>query len=752
MLFRVASAAQRNEIAATAGRAVGMLERLASELEAEWKRIASLPPDDYSRLAGTNRLQELEALGASGAYLLAWARLYQAMAMPASDGRRTELLTKIVDDVATRYRWTDQPHESSGLQMQALVLTTIGDRLAGRFDAADAAARQAIGVYSRVSAERRRGLDNWALLAVLEQIRILRDRGQTADAAAAVQRAYTWAKKTRPDDTAAIVSLGILERTLAAPKAPAEDPLLAMARATPAARPLIYESVGELAREAGNAASLGDLDRLALVWVLTAEPAHRNEAETIARRLSAKKDDAYIASESLYLLARCQTAAARPTEAAESLMRLAREYPAADRAAEAVHEAVRLAAQGVEMQKHATAASQSQPTTRDVNGEFAGTSYAKAREVFALAVDMLRDRSPQDARLPELSFAAGMALQQLQRWPQAAAQFAEVAASHRLGAEAAVRQARCLAKEFERKPTSESAAEAMRAAAAARKRIEDGADAGPNLCWAAEVALLRAGIQADSAVRQYEDAIATLDDFENRYASCTDLVGSMWRVRLTALESLGRLKEANALVERVAAAEPQRAGAVMSGLLARLRDRIEAARTEGDGDAVRDLSEEAAKLAEQLERWTASRSPRAQVGAAAPSIEAVRLARAMALLDAGRVKAARRIAETQPADATGWQFVRAECMYRERAYREALPIFNQVWRAEEEARPLWWRALLRNLQCHTEVGTDPQEILQSIRQYEHRYRDLGGPALRREFEALKAQNERRQADRQQRPS
>ena len=64
--------------------AVQTWKRVAADIEAEWKRIGSLPPAEYERLAAENRLKALEAVEASGAYLLAWARLYRAMLLPPS--------------------------------------------------------------------------------------------------------------------------------------------------------------------------------------------------------------------------------------------------------------------------------------------------------------------------------------------------------------------------------------------------------------------------------------------------------------------------------------------------------------------------------------------------------------------------------------------------------------------------------------------------------------------------------------------
>jgi len=759
LLFRFASPKQRDEIAATADRAIAVLQRLTDDIAAEWQRLGTLPPEQFEQLSAANRPKELASSEAAGAYLLAWARLYRAMVLPNGDARRAELLSQATDEVATRRRWTIQPHEKTGLQMQSLVLASIAQRLANKLDAADAASQQAIGVYSQTSdPQRRRALDSWALLAVLERIRLLADRGQPAEALAAVGRAYEWARKTRPNDLGAVIALAVLERSIAtASGQPARDePLASLLRTRPDARPLIYESLGRLARTRGDAPPTVP-DKLGLVWVCAEDCANLDAAVNIARSLCDTRDDTFVAAEGLFLLARCEAARSRPTAAAQSLIRLARECPSSDRAATAVDEAVRLAAEGVtatgsvpatQTQKKAEARESAAPTTSRATTQGAGgspnagarpTPFVEARETFVDAMRLLREKSPDNPRLPEATFAMAVALQQIERWNHAANEFAKVPATHELAAEAALRRAQCLVRQFEAGPDERAATDALRAADDARRRLESLPEPKRNPCWTAEAILLRAGIQAHPAVRQPDAALATLDEFETRYSGCREAIGAMWRVRLNAMESLDRLEQANTLVDRVIAAEPDRVGPVMIRLLTRMQEKIERLRDDGDALGVRALAGEAAALADKIERWAAERSPAAASTA--------RLARAMALLDADRPDEARKLAEGQPTKDIDWQFIRAECLYRSNAYRDALPVFNGVWKSAEEGGRLWWRALLRNLQCHTEIGTDPDEILQSIRQYQHHHKDMGGPAMQREFETLRKRNEQRKAAR-----
>ena len=707
VLFRIASPAQREDVAKTSARAIDVFEQLIREIQAEWQRVGSLAPDDFEALSGARLLTELEAIEASAAYLLAWARLYRAMTLPTDDVDRVALLDAVVDEVVTRRRWTTQPHAATGLQVQSLVLAGLTNRLAGKLDEADPLTELAIRVYTRLDDPTlQRTLDRWALLAVLERIRLLRDRSRPTEAFDAVKRAYTWLAKTRPDDAGAVVSLAILERGMQ-PPAPADDPLLSLAKKDAAARPMIYESVGRLVRQQATSDTANALDQLGLAWVLSDEPADADRATELARTVASTADDSFLRAEALYALARCETHRGRATAAADALLELAQNHASSDRAAAALDDAVRLAAEGI---------------TRSTAGKQA------ARDSFIRSVRILRERSPDDPRVPTLTFAAGVALQQLEQWPEAAAEFAQVPASDAQAPEAALRQARCLTRLFERQPNVANADAAIAAAAQAQQRNENAPNATANVCAAAEAALLRAGIQADVQIGRFRDAVETLTDFEKRYAACPEWVGSMWRIRLTAMEALGRLAEANALITHVLEAEPAQAGPVMRGLFARMRERIATLRDEGNVDGVRTLASDAASLAEHLEHWTAQHAPH--------QTAQVRWLRAMVLLDAERADAARQLADKESADEPPWLFVRAECVYRQKAYRDALPLFNRVWHAAEEASDLWWRALLRNLQCHTEIGTDVEQILEAIDQHRHRYPTMGGKAFLREFDAL----------------
>jgi hypothetical protein len=82
-------------------------------------------------------------------------------------------------------------------------------------------------------------------------------------------------------------------------------------------------------------------------------------------------------------------------------------------------------------------------------------------------------------------------------------------------------------------------------------------------------------------------------------------------------------------------------------------------------------------------------------------------------------------------------------MYGSGAFGEALPIFNRFAIGLLPGDPARWRALLRDLQCRTELGHAPKDVLKVIDQQRRLHPDMGGPALAAAFDRLYLENQRR---------
>ena len=85
----------------------------------------------------------------------------------------------------------------------------------------------------------------------------------------------------------------------------------------------------------------------------------------------------------------------------------------------------------------------------------------------------------------------------------------------------------------------------------------------------------------------------------------------------------------------------------------------------------------------------------------------------------------------------------AEALFQLREYAEALPRFNRLVTNLPPRDQARFAALLRDLQCRTQLGHDAAGIIKVIDQQKYLYPDLGGPHLAEQFEILKRNNERR---------
>jgi tetratricopeptide (TPR) repeat protein len=134
--------------------------------------------------------------------------------------------------------------------------------------------------------------------------------------------------------------------------------------------------------------------------------------------------------------------------------------------------------------------------------------------------------------------------------------------------------------------------------------------------------------------------------------------------------------------------------------------------------------------------------------------DALTLQLAEANLRAGRFRRARELfeslAETQEASTAGRTLTdsrvvlgHAEALFQLGAFDAALPQFNRLATGLPPSDPIRWKALLRDLQCRTELKEPAQGIIKVIHQQRHLYPDLGGPELAPVFEKLLWENERR---------
>ncbi|MCA9284117.1 MAG: hypothetical protein KDA22_02795, partial [Phycisphaerales bacterium] len=250
-------------------------------------------------------------------------------------------------------------------------------------------------------------------------------------------------------------------------------------------------------------------------------------------------------------------------------------------------------------------------------------------------------------------------------------------------------------------------AAAVRAVGAARR----GDTADPSMLDRQHELEVRALVfQAEAELRsgRAEDALATLESIADR-ASPPPVVAESLRLRIAALQALGRPEDATAVVAAYAVAAPQRAWAVAAALLRTLavqHHELLAALRDDEADAL--AREQMAPLAAALEGLLAD--PRTRPEDQLLDLQLQRLA-AESRLAAGQPAAALaafdRVLRAQP-DALEALEGRAECLFAlggEECLAEAMALYKRIAAGcTESANEHFWLAELRMLQILDRVG------------------------------------------------
>jgi tetratricopeptide (TPR) repeat protein len=247
----------------------------------------------------------------------------------------------------------------------------------------------------------------------------------------------------------------------------------------------------------------------------------------------------------------------------------------------------------------------------------------------------------------------------------------------------------------------------------------------------------------------HRQALELLEGFEGKYPEASDLIGRVLRARIIAYEGLGWLAQAEQEIPRYVQSDPERAAATLQALFEAKTAEVERLRKLGRRGEAQRKTQSALLLAEQIYAW--ARRPGA--GLADRDRSALALQLAEARLAAGQLQAALDLFKTLSDDpdlaASGAHTARlllglADTLIGLERYADALPHCNRLFRQTDKNTPLWWRALLGDLQCRTELGHDPAAIIRVIEQHRFLYRGrLGGTQVEGRFQALLERNRRR---------
>lgn len=774
---------QRDTVHDLSARAVEVLTRLRADIENVWRSAESIDEASLAVLRDTGSLAAMETLDNQSAMLLTWARFCHALTARPGDEQRRAGFTKVLAELTESGR-LDLPPGREFEQCSALLMAAVAERhlrLLGDESVTsvepDGRARQIIALQNRITDKSlRRRLRQTAAIAVLEQIRALRDARRCDDALQLAAQARDWALKSRPDEPGVFVAVSLLESTAIwrsqfAETSGAVDPsdsvawldcaacleaLQRSSRQSPAHRDALYETLAAAsvpwpAAEVTRPFVL-QLATGSTVAAFRSDPAGSTGVSALQAPLEATiasprvASDAATAGELRFLLGEVLQATGSRLASVQVMTDLAEQLPSHDRADGAIRRAVALA--GAELR----------------TGGASGTPESRA--AFLRAARIFRERSPADPLIPALNHAMAVALENDGRFQEAAVEYAAVPAGDERSRDAATGRLRCWRLVLDRAggPTTrpvgtpdaaliEGARQALQAVRAQFAELSPTAPAtsrpasGPadpsEDCGRARLLLAAVELLNAPVLNGAAEAIALLGDFEERFAMCPGLLGSALRQRILSLRQLKRLTEARSVVDRYLAADPERAGAAMAGLLQSMHEEILSLLEEGDHSGASTVAAEAVEVADSLLNWASQSSRRLE-----PADRLlIRTWRAAALLDANRPDEAiaafealgREARDSLPAASpmlTEINLGGADALLAGGRADEALATYAAVWQRAPEHSAIWWRAFVGSLKSHERLKTEPGYILQSIRQQRVLAPDLGGKRWQRELSNL----------------
>ena len=739
------------------------LTELAELLKKETERLNGLSTRDYDALEQRGHVDRIERMQPQVEYMGWWTTFYRALARPPADPARPSELKGLLAELSRPSGAMDTPHETSHVQAQCQLLAGMASRLLHDDAGAVRSLSSAISTVAGVKDAEERGSLNWvATLAMIERVRALRDDRQFDAAMKSLDELRGHVAATAPGDIRQELLAAMLERTVwqAQAERAADDGQEARRLREQSCRSLAeLADRNETYRDAVYAALLSDIDsgvevaalpsleqRVVLAGLLrqaaATQPADRNallgRAVTAAQRILLAGADLPepARAEILFNLGVAHYQGGQRREAAARFLEVARTYPQFARAEMAARNAVQMASE-----LYADPSLRAQPdiqtlyrdSLRTLTVQYPGTDVARYWQFFHAQM-----------------------LEESGEYVSAAVEYDRVDDSHEHYFAALYAAVRC--RVAAAGAAGADAPGQARAAALAAARLADtvrnrpagsGQDESLNR-RVAQARVLAAEAYLLPGVRQHQAALDLLADFESRFAGQGELIGRALRVRIVALESLGRLDEAKETIPRYVQSDPANAGATLQGLFDAIREEIDRLERAGQSAEAAAKAASAVMLADQIRDWATRREP----PLSPTDLYAVELQLAEAHLRAGEWETALAMfdrcaqtdAQRHPDGAAGDPRVllgQGESLVGLRRFEDALPVFNRIVRGSAQRDTVWWQALLRDLQCRTELRHDPEGVLKVIRQ--HRFLDagMGGEPLRGQFQELERLNEQR---------
>ncbi len=754
------------DVARYSGEAVEHLHIARREITRRWNEVGRQSETDLAWLKETGVIRELEQADRRTRELSLWAPIYAALSTRnAGADEPTSTLKNNLDQLAPTLE-TTSPRSATGDKARDLLAAALMARLLNQPADALRYARMFIETYRDLTSPEQKARLRWMLLpAALERVRAERDLGRMTDALKMLTGMKNSAGDALRNDVEMAWALALLEHRLLL--APAEG----------VANPDLLSSSAALVplRETAML-SIRHLDRMYHLFSVALHDAPIPDAPTpfIRQLLAGAAQSHFIAHKDKpdpAITARLETTVDLLDLGAGASIRLTLAQQAEwhylrgrglfllEREDEAVRELGRLAEVAPDYERTPFALEQAAILAHRRLTDAEEKDLDLARREFIEAGRRLRELANRRGDIEvsgRMRFLMAYALEQSERLAEAARLYEQIAPDEDQALVASQRRVDCWIRLLDitraNKPDDENthrelARHALDAANDAHRladeRDESQGDDQTERCDLARATLLRAHVANLPEIDQPNDVLAVLADFDARFAECGEARADAMSERVTAWVALKRWDDARrALLDRAERGDPE-AGPAMAHLLNRMRDAIRDALDQADQDFVTSTSTEAAALADDLLAWSADHPDAMESG----DLLTVKTWRAWALLHSGEPASALEAfdkcaiperAEGEPVSATELEIKlgRAECLLALDKPDDALQRFTPVLETLPVQSDYWWRAYTGSLEAHLRVGSDPQGIVQSIRQQRHLAPDLGGSRWKRRLEAI----------------
>ena len=245
--------------------------------------------------------------------------------------------------------------------------------------------------------------------------------------------------------------------------------------------------------------------------------------------------------------------------------------------------------------------------------------------------------------------------------------------------------------------------------------------------------------EAQIELGQPGDALATLDEVERGAGRDGSHVADLLRARIAARRAAGSSDSIQDEVNRLMELSPESAGTVIAASLRSYRAEVDELLRVDRVEQARLLARtELQPLAEALERWLGAHDPGVEQADALSQLLADCYRLAERWTEALRVYD--RLARGHP-DALDVLFGRAECLFHvggQDNLGEAMKLYKRISASRtDNADSYYWTSELRMLQILDQTGSNVHQIAPRIDRLQMRDAQLGGEALRRDFQRLR---------------